>query len=579
MTDAKEDPLASALRLVEKDSSLNTCRDVLQLIDTGIPPGDPRRDYAPVDVQKVGELARLNRGDIDAIAAKEFSALDPDYLQECLLLRDALRSLELEAFPPEVKAAKAFAWACRQVYIIDEVFPPPDWEQSLPPWVLPAPAWWVLQDGSGCALDRVVIFLGLLQQLGLDGCLIGPPQLLDTPAFKVPKGQSSPSYAPVRAVGVRVGKEILLFDPVLGKPILGPDGKKVATFAALRAKPESSPEWLTASGIKADEIKTWEVFLSVPLSSCAPRMEWLQRQMAAANPVVLATDLPGLRGRFEKEALAADALKGVNCRYWNLPDDALSPTRVLAAYDKEVRTDAGAMISPLKQQFWRSRFPMAFIPPPDVGGFVLEGDAFNRIKGIFEHEFTPVFLTSGSPRDLLLRGQFGNALAALDELDRVNASHRVRIARETNLKTALREWSDRASPVFAAIIRAERSGDAVALAKARADEAEFLKSPASERMVSFVLARTSLVLSGEAKYLIALVLHERAERIQSRLERSPTPTDSLKAEAARSWDNVADNWRVFINNFPELSHHYKRRFDHARQLQQRAEQCRDDAKK
>jgi hypothetical protein len=257
----------------------------------------------------------------------------------------------------------------------------------------------------------------------------------------------------------------------------------------------------------------------------------------------------------------------VKCTYWNVKDDLLSPTRLLASYDTEVRVD-GRVTAPLKDEFRRSRFPTALIPLPNVGGSLLGGKAFEIITSIFTQEFAPLFLAIGSPRDLLLRGQFSNALAALDELDRTNSGYRSRIAREGDLDTAIKEWSDKASPIFAAVIGAERSGDAGALAKANSDQANFLKSSASERMVMYVRKRTALLLCAEAKYLIAMVVHERAERIQAQLERAPT--NDLKTAAARTWDNAADNWKVFVSNFPELSESYKSRLEHARQMQRRA---------
>lgn len=578
--EARTDPVATALQRLETDSDANTCREVLQAIDSALSSNDPRVDTAPQLLQQTGQIARLSPGELESLAAKEFALQDPDYLAECLLLRDAARSLDLDRYPPAQRAAVAFAWVCRQVYIIEETLPLPRWarQQDSPRWVIPAPPWWVLQEGSGCALDRAIIFLALLRQIGMDGCLIGPPELADSNAIKLPSNlNEKATYAPIRAVGVRIDKEIFLFDPRLGKPITADAAaKQVATLAQMRANPEVSSAWLKESKLTADEVKTWQVFLSGPVSSYAPRMVWLQRQMAAANPVILWNDLIALQDRFQKEALAAEPLAGLKCGYWNAADDQLSPTRLLTSYNQEARTD-GRAYSPLKQNFRQSRYPTAYIPSPQTGGLLLQGKAFEVINMIFEREFAPVFLASGSPRDKLLRGQLSNALAALDDLDRTNAGHRSRIAREGNLEAALKEWSDKASPIFAAIVSAERSGDSGAIAKANADQDNFLKSPASDRMVMLVRRNTSLLLSAEAKYLIALVVHERAERIQAQLDRAPT--NELKAEAARTWENAIDNWRVFLSNFPELSEYYKPRFDHARELQRRAQQNLPAAKK
>jgi hypothetical protein len=579
-TDAKDDPVAAALQRLQRDSDPGACREALQAIDAAITANDPRPTAAEQDLKKLGEFARLNAEELRAIAAKEFSTVDSEYLTECLLLRDAVRSLELDKlkFSDEQKAAIVFAWLCRQVYVIEEGLQPPEWTRQPPPPVVPAPTWSVLQEGSGSALDRANAFVGLLRQVGLDGCLVGPPDLANTRSLTVTANPNDrPILAPVRAAGVRIGKEILLFDPKRGQPITGNNGGPIATLAQMRAKPEAYATWLKSANISADEVKNWEIYLIGPLSSSAPRMAWLQQQLAATNPVILSFDPITVFDRFKAQALATGSLADVKCTYWNPANDMLSPTRVLAAYNQEFRGPDGRSSSPLKIAFRHSRFPSAFIPSPNTGGVLLEGKAFELITATFEREFAPVFLVSGSPRDMLLRGQFSNALASLDDLYRTNASHRDRVARETNLEGALKEWSDRASPIFAAVISAERSGDAGSLAKAAADQDQFLKSPASERMIMLVRRRSAPLLCAEAKYLIALVMHERAERIQARLERAPNA--DLKNEAVKTWENAIDNWKVFINNFPELAEYYQPRFEHARELQQRAVRGLASAKK
>ena len=67
----------------------------------------------------------------------------------------------MDARPPLERARLGFDWVCRMVYVDDRV-----------PW--PANPWTTLQAGSGVALSRAYVVLAVWQQLGLDGCLVGP---------------------------------------------------------------------------------------------------------------------------------------------------------------------------------------------------------------------------------------------------------------------------------------------------------------------------------------------------------------------------------------------------------------------
>src|SRR5438034_353003 len=96
---------------------------------------------------------------------------------------------------------------------------------------MPAPPEYVIRRGAGSALERALAFLALLQgfledEAGLHGCLV---------TFRDNDG------APARlwACGVLAdGKpDIYLFDPGMGLPLPGKDGKGVATLADLRKDP------------------------------------------------------------------------------------------------------------------------------------------------------------------------------------------------------------------------------------------------------------------------------------------------------------------------------------------------------
>lgn len=562
--DNKELTVSQVLKRLEKATDPTTCREVLQTIDVGLEGTEQRNSPAQPQVQTVAGLLNLTEKEVGSIVQKNYKSLDAEYLTSCFLIRDGVRSLELRNDSKIEQAELAFAWICRQIYISDK-------------GGSPAPAWWLLQAGSGSGMDRAYVFLEVLRQLNIDGCLIGPPELGDAPSFVPPTGEttSKPRFAPVRAVGVRVATEIYLFDPWLGKPIRSNKGGTLATFFPIRTDPSKVSDWLTLRDLKADEVKRWEIYLAMPDEALAPRMEWLEQQLESTNPVKLYVDALKLRERFTKEAMSRDSQKGVNCQFWNPGGDMYSPGRVLEGFFEEVRMSDGSTISPRKMLFSRIHFPHEFLPKLRVKGDALQGDPERILALIFQSEFNNLFFTYGSPRDNLLRGNYSTAIASLTELKERNDSLRDRIARETNLESAIEAWADQANVVFANSQRAKNSGDADAQARSRADELNFLKSALTEKISFLVRKDTSRVLSAEASYQLALVIHEKAERAQTLQEHVPSANG--KAEAKRMWSNAADLWQQYVDNYPELKNYYRDRNIHSRELLARCKEHLQDA--
>jgi hypothetical protein len=99
----------------------------------------------------------------------------------CLFLRDVAESLRLQGLPPlperagerwkdkrdrdlwRRQAEVAFDWVVRQLLLRadrDEGLVPPEY---------------ALRAGTGTAEERALLFLALLRQLDLDGCMVGIP--------------------------------------------------------------------------------------------------------------------------------------------------------------------------------------------------------------------------------------------------------------------------------------------------------------------------------------------------------------------------------------------------------------------
>jgi len=539
------DPIPAALIRLERENDAAACRQALQDINTGLELRPSKIELDPATLNESVALLKMNDAEREILQRTSFAPIDGDYLADCFLLRDALRTLDLKDQPPQRRIELAFDWVCRQIYVDRDPHPP-------------APPWWTLQAGSGNGLDRAYVFLEVLRHLGFDGCLIGPPELASTPSVRTSKGRPErPIFAPIRAVGVRIDDQIYLFDPWQGKPVK-------ATLAQVHSDPSVYEEWFR--GLKAAELGKWEIFLATPFLSLAPRMQWLEKQFPGTSLVRLSSDLPRLRERFMAIAKKLD----IPCRIWNVEDDLYSPVWIQETYSREMKAQDGSLFPPFKQAYRESHFPTRFIPQLKVNGQPLLGEPRQRIEVLFRLEFVNFFLTPGSPRDHSLRGNFNHATTALADLKDRNDKMRDRIAREGNLDAAIEPWAKEANRIFGAIRAAEESGDSTILAKAREAESHFLRSEASERMLFLVRRQTSRLLGAEAAYQLALITHERAERALARWELAPS--EARRSEAERLCQTAVDTWQRSIDNYPELDAEFPDREAHSVALREKCQE-------
>jgi hypothetical protein len=402
--------------------------------------------------------------------------------------------------------------------------------------------------------------MALLQELGLDGCFVGRSELADIPRLsQTPDGKVV--NAPVEAVGVRIAGEIFLFDPWQRDAVSA--GGKPPTLATLRSNPAALRDWQKTGSLTTDAAKRWQVFLAAPLPALEPRMQWLERHLSPDKPAHLYVDLLGMRDRFEKEALAQDALRGVSCLAWNAPNDRVSLVRLQNTFSLEAK---GNFI-PLKAGFYESHFPRKFVPSLQDEGAPLRGKPRERIEEIFRAQFTKVFLTPNSARDQMLRGNFGNAVVLLTELRERSDRFRDLLATETFGPDDEKEWVKQANQVFGAAHRAETTGE-LSLSDAVHKEADFINSPLYHKLVAQIVKQTSSLLGAEACYQLALIAHERAERALTRWRHAPD--DKTRREAAAlCWKTALEAWQRYLDNYPELRGDFRDRDAHARRLRER----------
>src|SRR5581483_4117942 len=411
----KADPWDALAKRLRKETDVAGCKSALGQLAGELPnrPDVPAPGPLGPDAEKaIAEAVPLNPTDLQEVRQASYTTLDAVYLSECLYLADAARSLDAAGLPDARRAELAFAWVCREEY--------------LSPWLVPAPRGglmatlvppvYVLRRGYGSGLERAYVFLALLQQLGIDGCLVGPPETADRPAGFVapgPDGQplTGAPKGPFWAVGARAGADVLLFEPWRGEPFPG-------TLASLKANPESLKRWLDDKswGVTADDVRKATVYLAAPVSALAPRMELLEEKLKTDAPVRLAIHPGKLRDRFAAAPPAGPGLPSSDVKFWNPPNDPFAYGRVLPMFLplEEGGADRGEPGSRLFDRYVRDQVPPAvFTLPPDVK--LGEDLPRRRLMAMAITSYGRAFLEPPTPQEQFQRGQFQEALKGLVE--------------------------------------------------------------------------------------------------------------------------------------------------------------------
>jgi hypothetical protein len=557
----QESSLETARQMLLKASDTVTCRAALNQINTHfsqVPDSRPpllEKDRAAVLREQLG----LQADEVDEIAGSNFTRLDSHYLEHCCLLRDAARWLDDrgpggKVNPPGLEqAAAAFDWVVRQVRTVGPG----------PSWVAPV---MVLRRGWGTDLDRALIFLALLEQVGspdgrqqhLHGCLLFLPN----------RGQNR-SRERLWACGVAVdgGRDLYLFDPRLGMALPGPGGKGIATLAQARTDPGVLDQ-LDADkdhryDVAAEQARTAEVFFVCALSGLAPRMKHLQDTLLPpAVEVRLAPDVAASLARL-KAAAGDGGDREPAVKVW--PEGVGLLRRFLSVEEGGADKPARYALKNLpgfaleddfaqawftrQQRFMYESVPWEYFPLPfrnqrwDVGlGF--------RLRQQFLTPFVQGNLEGGRQRDLLLRGL--PARAAPDLVTERNNWERQRklLAADGNVEERVKEWMPKALAAHADQLRARDP-------QAQANAARAINDVWSQAEAVNVLLQGSVAVPrlAEIVYQLGLCKQEQAERLQARLDlaagKDPGATSSADVEKAQAtWRDALLWWKEFADQYP-----------------------------
>jgi hypothetical protein len=541
--------------LLHRAADYDDCRGAVQQLNLYVEGAEekPRGlSHAEKEALQNKDLFGLDESELTEVNRTTFTPLDAHHLELCLLLHEALSGLHLDKLSSQDQAAAGFAWVMRQV----------QWQER-PGDALPPD--FVLRRGYGTALERAQVFLAVLQQLGLDGCMLAVPGKPGEPSLRY--------WLP----GALIGNEIYLFDTRLGFPLPGPKGKDVTTLSQVRGDREILRQLTvddkTPYDISQDQAKQAEIHIACTLSALAPRMRYLEDKFSSADRVQLGVDPLALTQRFAA-AVKTEAMKGVPVRVWNLPGDLSSPIRVLRNFVPE---DEGGVDKSYRREQWKQQLIPGQYFPRQLDG--LDEDPRRLMQLVYAFPFAPFYTQAKlkreflirwlpgvqqvqqgkpgqppkqsellqrdrMPRDLLLRGRFREATGELsninDELKR-----QLQIKEVPGLDAQIEQWVADANAQFRALQQAGLNGGGKPnAAKASQNAAQALSSQGRSDfgLAQVVQAAAAEPMSAQVTYFVALCKQEEAERAQARLGKSDN--NQLK----QLWESAASWWATVLDN-------------------------------
>jgi hypothetical protein len=540
----KSDPWKTAGTRLKKDTELTSVKTALTGLtnEVSIQEGQKLPTLSDEAFAALAAVVPLSPGDHREIRGAAFSGYDPVYLADCLYLRDSARALALTGLPPERQAELAFEWVCRQVYLypwLRQLGEHTFRSTALPPTV-------VLRRGFGSGLERMYVFVALLQQLGLDGCLIGGPTVGPTTAefnvnIRVPVPAPPASMAavasvaprgPFWAVGVRVGTDVRLFDPWRAQPL-------PLTLNQLRANPEAAKAWFedpaNKSGPTLDDAKKATVYLAVPVNALSPRMGAFEAHLGGELGVKVALDVKALEA---KRAAFPDPKP----TYWNSVDDPFAYGRVGRSF---LPVDMGGSdpspLSPVRlyESAFRDQIPAgAFVQPDRLKAI----PAQQRLGATAAHYLAVSFVEPPNPRERVQRGQFQDAARDVVVKQEAFAAGMERLLNK-DADQQVQDWIKAANEMYDALGVARLNGDKSEEGALAAQVENLWKQPGAQLLIDRASAEVG---RAEASYLLALCKHEQAERLQVRLERATGPdAAAAKADALDAWKTAQAAWRTY----------------------------------
>lgn len=570
---AAESGVEAARQSLTRQTDLETCRGALGQINSEL--GENPKLSAPALTAEQRDRLRQNAGlsddELTEIESGNYTTLDGQHLEHCLLFRDAANALEVKGVRGEIggetvhetaleRAERAFAWVVRQVRLREvggEVVPPA----------------FVLRRGWGSAVERALVFLSLLEQIGdpaaarpeLLGCLLSVPD--------------QTGRSPFWACGVVVGdgKDVYLFDPRLGLPLPGPNGKGIATLAQA-AKQADVLQQLKADkyryDVTAEQARSAEGRIYCPLSSLSLRMRHLQEQLLppvvrirlAWNPAQALRRLKAAGvgqapqpGGKSKAAPVEVWKNGIGLlRRFLTPDeggvDKGEPMPFAELGGFTLPNDPTKTVAPKRQRFLWHLVPWPEFPPlfRNKERFPYSIELGFRVRQLFANPFTASAMEPGKARDQQIRGRYRLAAQELvSERDRLR-SQRMVASDLAKLEPKINAWVQEAFREYAAQARTKSPDERKEVEQRIRNLWTEKQAEPVYQLLFHAIAEARLP---EITYMLGLNWQEQAEQLQARLDlqtraskSAPTRRDIERAKNA--WQDARSTWKQYLEECP-----------------------------
>jgi hypothetical protein len=506
----KHNSLETARDLLHRATEVGLCREGTKMMNKHL----SENADAKAELLKTGEdpasfqkLLDLSRDEVDSLRESSYTMLDAHHVAWCNQMRSIATMLRAHKLPPLKRAEVAFSWVNRYISL-----------NTNAPENVPSP--FVLKQGHGTANQRALIFLALLRQMDLTGCLI-----------TIPDSGQEKLWIPGVLIEDATSPNIYLFDTRLGMPLPGPRGKGVATLDELRNNPDSLKRFSAGSftyDVPADQIAKAKLYLVCPLPSLSPRMGYLEGVLKKRGPVRLAWSPNKTKQHLE------DAF-GETIHFWTDPraeTGGLSPIRGLVRF---LPPTEGGRGSPLEFQSYQSRLIYLL----DIFQHFKELEVFQEIplearESLLQRCLNLVHLYYLEPRDKLIRGDLESIPKKVVKIENIlkEVQEAIDVKRDENpnaFREEIDDWRKQVNAAFAARNNNEPDGQAKVNALWHGDlflnqlfirqDEEVPLNPKDRTMLSYlVLSSVAKPLREESPNLLALCWLEKALVLQSEFD-------------------------------------------------------------
>jgi hypothetical protein len=524
-TGQADDSLQPALQVLRQASEARHFRDALNLVNAHRVKQEGKLDVHLTDSARtfLKDVVKLDAAELAEVDAGSFRPLDAMHLDSCFLFRDAARAIEVADLSPLEQALVAFGWTTRRVLLHEQR------DEGLPPYL-------VVKRGFGGVRDRALVFLELLRQFQLEGCVVAFP--------------GKPREPETLLVGVLIpsmqGHELALFDPRLGLPLPGGKGKPVATFAAVKAE----PNLLAFANIPAAQLVQAEARPAYALTALAARMKFLEESLAGQDRVTFYQDAEALYEKLNATGLKIGA--------W--PAEGPPPPRQLAPLffppseggrDQSKRLERFAIeLVPVAAAVYRLQEMRVLFDLPD--------DAQVTLLTIIGDLFTKYYQ---QPHDMLLRGQYDPAQARIDRIgDVLEQDKFAQQIEETQFQQEVAKWRQQMKDAYLAAARQEPGADRRLKHLWAEDqylmtlmdvEGSVAPQKFPRKMLTHIILRAVRERLGNmVDYLKAASWEEKAEKLEAQrrhFQAEGKRHGPVESAAHNAWKNTSGAWDMYID--------------------------------